>query len=134
MVRMVIETRPDPRLCGSEDCASLPPLAARGRSGKPAQEAARRRARKSRSTRSPAQTFASRIYWREVTNAELRQTRNAGLREAVSLAAQAGSRVRVPLADFGEGRTELQTKLDERIAAEWEVVPDVPEVDEYVML
>lgn len=108
-----------------------------------------------------------------MTNAELRQTRNSGLREAVALAAQAGCRIRGPLADAGEGRAEpqatgaqslgasdsaaqsasenggpillnalltravdahVQTKLDERIAAEWEVVPDVPEVDEYVML
>ncbi|GLC35154.1 hypothetical protein PLESTB_000560300 [Pleodorina starrii] len=156
MVRMVMEVRPDPRLL--DDSSSLiecKPL--RGRSGT-LRSSGRRSRKPSRAARSPSQQFVSRIYWRDVTQAELRQQqRQHQLREAVSLATGAltDGRCNAVVAQQTEdvaGTCEeqpapscllnafvnralechAQTKLDQRIASEWEVVEDADA--DYVLL
>ncbi|PNH11972.1 hypothetical protein TSOC_001186 [Tetrabaena socialis] len=82
MVRMVLETRPDPREEG--EGTSCKSTGTRGRPSQCAMIGARRRPRKaSRVARSPSRSFQTRIYWRDVTQSELRQQRHAGLRDLI---------------------------------------------------
>ncbi|GIL82624.1 hypothetical protein Vretifemale_11488, partial [Volvox reticuliferus] len=159
MVRMVMEIRPDPRFFDDTSSSLLECKPMRGRSGTLRSGRPTRSRKPSRAGRSPSQQFASRIYWREVTQAELRQQqRQQQHRDAVSLgsgtamdsqqnsmasnqlenAAGASDERRAPaylLNAFVNRALEChaQTKMDQRIANEWEMVEDV-DAEEYVLL
>ncbi|KAG2495780.1 hypothetical protein HYH03_006025 [Edaphochlamys debaryana] len=160
---MVIEVRPKP--CEElEDCST-----GRGRAGLQAVRQARRSRRASRATRSPSQGFASRVYWKHVTQGELRRagkSGSAGLSEAIALAtdalsARGATAAASPPAEASAAAqaedsscdsqpapqaatlnallntaVEAHTRkvLDQRIQNEWEMVTELPELDEYVVL
>ncbi|GLI70639.1 hypothetical protein VaNZ11_015571 [Volvox africanus] len=158
MVRMVMEIRPDPRLFDESSSSLLECKPMRGRSGTLRSGRPTRSRKPSRAGRSPSQQFASRVYWREVTQAELRQQqRQHKHRDAVSLgsgtvdnhqnslssnqledAAGASDKRPAPacLLNAYVNRAlecHAQTKMDQRIANEWEMVEDV-DAEEYVLL
>ncbi|GFR45363.1 hypothetical protein Agub_g6738 [Astrephomene gubernaculifera] len=116
MVRMIMEVRPDPRLFDESSLLECKPM--RGRSGT-VRSGRAGRSKPSRVTRSPSQQFTSRIYWRDITRAEIRQQQGSeGLREAVTLASTV-----TPINErtYPHPSSHVETQLEEKPDAASEV-------------